>query len=902
MNFPPFNPWKGCLLTPWPFFFLFFFFCVFSSFATRVVQAQTQKGFISVDCGFAGGSEYRDDETGVTYIGDSQFIDTGENHIIPVNSSSRPYRTLRSFPNGTRNCFTLSPVKSGDKYLIRAGFLYGNYDGRGFPPIFDLHIGVNFWTNVKMESDSPGASEIITVAPADLIRVCLVNTGKGTPFISTLELRPLLDFMYPLANASQSLANHLRWNYGMANKLRYPDDPYDRVWDGVAENFFTLNTSIEVVATEGDAFQVPSPVLRSAISESRTNFHLDSWQDIGTLGDKIYIVMHFAELQKLNPANESRRLNIYVVDGTVLLFTDYRPPYLRVDHKEIVDTRRSASGLYNISIYATSSSTLSYIINALESFVVRQMNESQTDVRDVSAIDDIRRVLRLVRNWEADPCSPREYIWEGVNCTYYEDSRSMRITSLNLSSSGLDGQIPTSIGNLTALTTLDLSNNNLTGPVPDILGELLSLRFINLSGNEAIGVIPQNLCEKVSKGTLSLSMSGKLKQCKNSDTNNKKVVIPVTITTSIVVTILLVVSFWIIRRKRKSHSSRGVLNKKNYTRSAETDDNGRRREIVQYTYAEIRQITKNFQHQIGKGGFGIVYLGHLRDGTMVAVKVLSSSSSQGSKEFEAEVLLLARVHHKNLVCLLGYCDDAQHLSLVYEYMDNRTLRDHLSGEIHNASLLNWSQRVNIALQAAQGLDYLHNGCRPPIIHRDIKSSNILLNCGLVAKIADFGLSRAFNNDSATHITTGLVGTPGYLDPRYYQDYRLNEKSDVYSFGIVLLEIITGQPPYQKSIEKTHIVKWVHSKVDRGDIMSIIDPRLQGDFNINMTWKIVEIAMSCTSTTLEERITMSNVVTQLKECVEVNESHNVLGGVNSSMQSMNDTLYSISSTPLALLAR
>ncbi|CAA6667503.1 unnamed protein product [Spirodela intermedia] len=318
-------------------------------------------------------------------------------------------------------------------------------------------------------------------------------------------------------------------------------------------------------------------------------------------------------------------------------------------------------------------------------------------------------------------------------------------------------KFPTSIGNLTALTNtvsiVDLSNNNLTGPVPDIWESYCLLDSCkNLSGNEAIGVIPQNLCEKVSKGTLSLSMSGKLKQCKNSDTNNKKVVIPVTITTSIVVTILLVVSFWIIRRKRKSHSSRGVLNKKNYTRSAETDDNGRRREIVQYTYAEIRQITKNFQHQIGKGGFGF-------KGSFFII-------SQGSKEFEAEVLLLARVHHKNLVCLLGYCDDAQHLSLVYEYMDNRTLRDHLSGEIHNASLLNWSQRVNIALQAAQGLDYLHNGCRPPIIHRDIKSSNILLNCGLVAKIADFGLSRAFNNDSATHITTGLVGTPGYLDPRY----------------------------------------------------------------------------------------------------------------------------------------
>lgn len=169
---------------------------------------------------------------------------------------------------------------------------------------------------------------------------------------------------------------------------RFPDDPYDRVWDGVATNFFTLNTSSEVVATERDAFQVPSSVVRSAISESRTNFHLDSWQDIGNFGDQIFIVMHFAELQKLNTANESRRLNIYVVDGRVLLFPDYRPPYLRVDHKEIVDNQLSRLRMYNISIYPTNSSTLSYIINALESFVVRKMNESQTDGRDGKKFSD----------------------------------------------------------------------------------------------------------------------------------------------------------------------------------------------------------------------------------------------------------------------------------------------------------------------------------------------------------------------------------------------------------------------------------------------------------------------------------------------------------------------------------
>ncbi|CAA7403962.1 unnamed protein product [Spirodela intermedia] len=841
MSFPPFKPWKGCPQPPCPLSFLFF--CIFS-----------------VDCGFAGVSDYTDANTGVKYTGDRQFINTGENEIVSSNGFARRYGTLRSFPNGTRNCYKMSPVLSGSKYVIRAGFLYGNYDSQGFPPVFDLHIGNNFWTTVTTLSDDSVFSEIITVSRGVLIQVCLVNTGKGTPFISVLELRPLLDSMYPLVNTSQSLVNHLRWNYGMANQLRYPYDPFDRLWDGVANNFFTLNTSSEVMAKEGDAFQVPSLVLRSAVSESRTNYHLDTWLKIGTFGDKIYIVMHFAELQKLNSANESRRLNIYGKDGTVLLFPEYSPPYLTVDHKEIVTDELPRSRFYNISIKSTRSSTYSYIINAFESFIVRSMNESQTDDRDVAAIEDIKSALRLVKNWEGDPCSPKEYIWEGVNCANSEDSTSLRIISLNLSSSGLQGQIPSSIGNLTALTMLDLSDNNLTGPIPDIFGELSSLRFINLSGSEALGVIPQNLCKKISKGALSLRFHG--------------------------------INIYIIL---------GVSDKQNKSGST-IEGNVQKREGVQFTYAEITQITHNFQHEIGKGGFGIVYLGSLKDGTMVAVKVLSSSSSQGSKEFEAEVLLLARVHHKNLVNLLGYCDDMQHLSLVYEYMDNGTLRDHLSGKILNGDILNWNQRVNIALQAAQGLDYLHSGCTPPIVHRDIKSNNILLNRELVAKISDFGLSRSFNNDYATHISTRLAGTPGYLDPEYYKNYRLNEKSDVYSFGIVLLEIMTGQPPHQNTIEKTHIVRWVHSLVQSGDIINIIDSRLQGYFDINRAWKIIEVAMSCTSTTSEERMTMSEVVMELKQCLNINELQIEFEDTKSSIQYSSGTITSGLSTSRAPLAR
>ncbi|RRT48568.1 hypothetical protein BHE74_00016320 [Ensete ventricosum] len=164
----------------------------------------------------------------------------------------------------------------------------------------------------------------------------------------------------------------------------------------------------------------------------------------------------------------------------------------------------------------------------------------------------------------------------------------------------------------------------------------------------------------------------------------------------------------------------------------------------EFTYEDLVYITKNFQHTIGKGGFGTVYLGELQDGTQVAVKVNSQSSSQGINEFQAEVNaeLLTKIHHKNLMSLVGYCEDENFLALVYEYMAQGSLEQHL-----------------------RGLEYLHSGCKPPIIHRDVKPTNILLNHKGEAKIADFGVSRIFQNDQ-THVSTAVVGTMGYLDPEY----------------------------------------------------------------------------------------------------------------------------------------
>ncbi|KAG4196725.1 hypothetical protein ERO13_A06G189550v2 [Gossypium hirsutum] len=292
----------------------------------------------------------------------------------------------------------------------------------------------------------------------------------------------------------------------------------------------------------------------------------------------------------------------------------------------------------------------------------------------------------------------------------------------------------------------------------------------------------------------------------------------------------------------------------------------------QFTYSDIQRITNNFEKVLGKGGFGTVYHGFLDD-NQVAVKMLSKTSFQGYKQFEAEVELLLRVHHRNLTALIGYCDDGTETGLIYEFMAKGNLAEYLSDS--SISVLNWEGRLGIALEAAQGLEYLNHGCKPPIIHRDVKSSNILLTDNLQAKLSDFGLSKSFEGGS--HVSTVVAGTPGYLDPEYSTTNRLTEKSDVYSFGVVLLEIITNRPVIARTIdEPTHISRWVSSMLSNGDIENIVDSRLKGDFEINSVWRAIEVAMACLSPASTKRPTMNHVVTELSECLvaEINRTRGV----------------------------
>nr|XP_009621177.1 probable serine/threonine-protein kinase PBL26 isoform X2 [Nicotiana tomentosiformis] len=233
-----------------------------------------------------------------------------------------------------------------------------------------------------------------------------------------------------------------------------------------------------------------------------------------------------------------------------------------------------------------------------------------------------------------------------------------------------------------------------------------------------------------------------------------------------------------------------------------------------FTFRELATATKNFRQEclIGEGGFGRVYKGHLdKTGQVVAVKQLDRNGLQGNKEFLVEVLMLSLLHHSNLVNLIGYCADGDQRLLVYEYMPLGSLEDHLLDLPPGQSPLDWYTRMKIALDAAKGLEYLHDKANPPVIYRDLKSSNILLDKEYNAKLSDFGLAKLGPVGDNTHVSSRVMGTYGYCAPKYQRTGQLTVKSDVYSFGVVLLELITGKRAVDitRDGHEQNLVTWIN---------------------------------------------------------------------------------------------
>ncbi|KAI9121130.1 hypothetical protein K1719_008163 [Acacia pycnantha] len=347
-------------------------------------------------------------------------------------------------------------------------------------------------------------------------------------------------------------------------------------------------------------------------------------------------------------------------------------------------------------------------------------------------------------------------------------------------------------------------------------------------------------------------------------------IIGVVVAVVIVLVLVLLAVIYAVRQRKRAKRSAELNPFVNWELNKNSGKAPQLKGARWFSLEDLKKYTNNFSEDntVGSGGYGKVYRAVLPTGELVAIKRAAKESMQGSGEFKTEIELLSRVHHKNLVSLAGFCFDKGEQMLVYEYIPNGTLMDSLSGK--SEIKMDWMRRLKVALGAARGLAYLHELADPPIIHRDIKSSNILLDERLNAKVADFGLSKLLVDTERGHVTTQVKGTMGYLDPEYYMTQQLTEKSDVYSFGVLMLELVTARRPIEKG---KYIVREVQNVMDTSkelfNLHSIIDP-----FINKVTppphglEKFVALAMRCVREYAAQRPSMAEVVKEIENIMEL----------------------------------
>ncbi|KAL5740701.1 hypothetical protein ACOSQ2_029881 [Xanthoceras sorbifolium] len=365
-----------------------------------------------------------------------------------------------------------------------------------------------------------------------------------------------------------------------------------------------------------------------------------------------------------------------------------------------------------------------------------------------------------------------------------------------------------------------------------------------------------------------------LGSCLRKKRKNSRKNLGLMVSTGLVSVALLVVGLTVIRVRKSRRVLSGQAKLAKARENMLTSSNGGKSAKI-YHLKEIKKATNGFSKDriLGSGGFGEVYKGELQDGTVVAVKSAKVGNIKSTQQVLNEVGILSLVNHKNLVRLLGCCVEAEQPLMIYDYISNGTLHDHLHGKF--STFLTWKTRLRIALQTAEALAYLHSSAYTPIYHRDVKSTNILLDDEFNAKVADFGLSRLAQH-GLSHVSTCAQGTLGYLDPEYFRNYQLSDKSDVYSYGVVLLELLTSQKAidFNRDPDDVNLAIYITQRAQNGAnaIMEVMDQRLLGketSVNTLTSFKLfLEIAFSCLREKKGDRPSMTDVVKQLQGIIQI----------------------------------
>ncbi|ONK71008.1 uncharacterized protein A4U43_C04F3770 [Asparagus officinalis] len=333
--------------------------------------------------------------------------------------------------------------------------------------------------------------------------------------------------------------------------------------------------------------------------------------------------------------------------------------------------------------------------------------------------------------------------------------------------------------------------------------------------------------------------------------------------------LMLLILVILIRKKAKEFRKEDTINDTSWNAlpppQARKFQDGAPYTFQRFSYKETKKATGNFSTFIGKGGFGTVFKAQFDDGSIAAVKRMDKVSKQGEEDFCREMELLARLHHRHLVSLRGFCIEKNERFLVYEYMENGSLKDHLHSP--GRKPLSWQARLQVAIDVANALEYLHFYCNPPLCHRDIKSSNILLDENFVAKVADFGLAHASRSGAISFepVSTDIRGTPGYMDPEYVVTQELTEKSDIYSYGVLLLELLTGRRAIQ---DNRNIVEWSQKFIaSESRLPELVDPRIGESFEMEQLQMLVGIIQWCTQREGRSRPSIKQILRVLSESLD-----------------------------------